>query len=94
MAPGRGVGVGCFLFGILVHFGVSLAISAWITATWPEVLWANVMGMMLSLLVSLGCGGLLYRFVERQAPSWWQWWVWAGLFKASVALTLLINPAG
>jgi peptidoglycan/LPS O-acetylase OafA/YrhL len=78
----------------LMHFGVSLAISAWITAVWPDVLWANAMGMLLSLLVSLGCGGMLYRFVERQAPSWWHWWVWAGFFKASVALTVLINPVG
>jgi uncharacterized BrkB/YihY/UPF0761 family membrane protein len=52
------------------------------------------MGMLLSLLVSLGCGGMLYRFVERQAPSWWHWWVWAGFFKASVAMTVLINPVG
>lgn len=78
----------------LMHFGVSLAISAWITAAWPHVLWANAMGMLLSLLVSLGCGGMLYRFVERKAPTWWHWWVWAGFFKASVALTVLINPVG
>ncbi|WP_233200953.1 acyltransferase [Limnohabitans sp. G3-2] len=78
----------------LMHFGVSLAISAWITWAWPDVLWANAMGMLLALLVSLGFGGMLYRFVERQAPTWWHWWLWAGFFKASVALTVLTNPVG
>jgi hypothetical protein len=42
-------------------------------------------------LLSVLAGGLLYRFVEGQSPSWWRWWFWAGVFKASVALTLLID---
>ena len=78
----------------LVHFGVSLAISAWITAAWPDEIWFNAMGMLLSLLVSLACGGILYRLVELQTPTWWHWWLWAGFFKASVAFTILINPVG
>jgi peptidoglycan/LPS O-acetylase OafA/YrhL len=76
----------------LIHFGVSLVVNAGVTAWWPEGLWANLLGMMSALLISLVCGGLLYRFVERQAPTWWRWWIWAGVFKASVALALLINP--
>lgn len=76
----------------LIHFGVSLAVNAGVTARWPDGLWANLMGMMSALLISLGCGGLLYRWVERHAPSWWRWWLWAGVFKASVALAWLINP--
>jgi peptidoglycan/LPS O-acetylase OafA/YrhL len=76
----------------LIHFGVSLAVNAGVTARWPDGLWANLLGMMSALLISLVCGGLLYRFVERHAPTWWRWWFWAGVFKASVALALLINP--
>jgi peptidoglycan/LPS O-acetylase OafA/YrhL len=78
----------------LIHFGVSLAVSACITSLWPDALWANTMGMLVSLLLSLACGGLLHVLVERHAPSWWRWWLWAGVFKASVALALLINPVG
>jgi peptidoglycan/LPS O-acetylase OafA/YrhL len=78
----------------LAHFGVSLAVSAVVTAWWPDALWANTLGMTVSLLVSLAFGGLLYRLVEGQAPTWWRWWVWAGVFKASVALSMLINPLG
>ena len=77
----------------LIHFGVSLAVNAGVTAWWPDGVWANILGMCSALLISLVCGGLLYQFVERHAPSWWRWWLWAGVFKASVALALLINPA-
>jgi hypothetical protein len=55
-------------------------------------LWANALGMLTSLMLSLLCGGLLYRLVERHTPSLWRWWLWAGVFKASVALALFINP--
>jgi len=75
----------------LIHFGVSLAVNAVVTAFWPSSLWANVLGMLSAVVLSVLAGGLLYRFVERQAPSWWRWWFWAGVFKASVALTLLID---
>ncbi len=75
----------------LIHFGVSLAVNAGVTAFWPSSLWANVLGMLSAVLLSVLAGGLLYRFVEGQSPSWWRWWFWAGVFKASVALTLLID---
>lgn len=75
----------------LIHFGVSLAVNASVTALWPDAIWANVLGMFVTLLLSLLWGGLLYRFVERHAPSWWRWWLWAGVFKASVALALLMQ---
>lgn len=77
----------------LIHFGVSLAVNAGVTALWPEALWANLLGMLSALLLSLLGGGLLHRYVERHAPSWWRWGLWAGVFKASVVLALFINPA-
>lgn len=76
----------------LIHFGVSLAVSAFVTALWPDALWANGLGMLLSLLLSLACGALLHHGVERHPPSLWRWWFWAGVFKASVALTMWMNP--
>jgi peptidoglycan/LPS O-acetylase OafA/YrhL len=76
----------------LIHFGVSLAVNAAITAYWPDALWANALGMLLALFLSLLCGGWLYRWVERQPPTVWRWWFWVGAFKASVALALLMNP--
>jgi peptidoglycan/LPS O-acetylase OafA/YrhL len=76
----------------LIHFGVSLAVNAAITAHWPEALWANALGMLLALLLSLLCGGWLHRLVEQQAPTVWRWCFWVGVFMASVALALFMNP--
>lgn len=77
----------------LIHFGVSLVVSAAVTAWWPEALWANTLGMLVSLLLSLTAGTLLYRWVENRTPTWWRWGLWAGVFNASVALALRMNPA-
>ena len=76
----------------LIHFGVSLAVSAAVTVYWPDALWANVLGVLVSVLLSLLLGGLLCRWVERQPPTVWRWWFWVVAFKASVALALFMNP--
>ena len=76
----------------LIHFGVSLAVSAFVTHHWPDALWANALGIMACVLLSLLLGGLLCRWVERQPPTVWRWGFWAGAFKASVALALFMNP--
>jgi peptidoglycan/LPS O-acetylase OafA/YrhL len=76
----------------LIHFGVSLAVNAAITAHWPDALWANALGMLLALLLSLILGSWLHRLVEQPSPTVWRWWFWVGAFKASVALALLMNP--
>jgi peptidoglycan/LPS O-acetylase OafA/YrhL len=78
----------------LIHFGVSLAVNAAVTAHWPDALWANALGVLASVLLSLISGGLLYRWVERHPPTVWRWWFWVGAFKASVALALIMNPLG
>ena len=72
----------------LIHFGVSLAVSAWVTAYWPGVLSANALGMLLSLTLSLLMGAWLYHGVERPAPTWRRWSVWTLVFMASVAFAM------
>lgn len=76
----------------LIHFGVSLAVNAAVTAHWPDALWANALGMLVAVLLSLLLGDWLHRWVERHPPTVWRWWFWVGAFKASVALALLMNP--
>ena len=76
----------------LIHFGVCLAVNAAVTAQWPTALWANALGMLAALLLSLLLGDWLHRLVERHPPTVWRWWFWVGAFKASVALALLMNP--
>ena len=77
----------------LTHFGVSLLVSASVVSLWPDLLWAHALGMLVALLLSVGVGALLYRWVERHAANWWRWWLWVVVFKASVALALLMNAA-
>ena len=62
----------------LIHFGVSLAVNAAVTAYWPDALWANALGMLLALLLSLLLGGWLHRLVERPRATVWRWWFWVG----------------
>ena len=76
----------------LIHFGVGLVVGAGVSALWPDALWANTLGLLASLLLSLLAGTVLHRLVESRAPSLWRWWFWIGAFKASVALALFINP--
>jgi peptidoglycan/LPS O-acetylase OafA/YrhL len=72
----------------LIHFGVSLAVSAAVTAYWPDALWANVLGMLLAILLSLLCGDWLHRLVERHPPTLWRWLGWVAAFMASVGLAM------
>jgi hypothetical protein len=67
-------------------------VNAAITTYWPDALWANALGMLLALLLSLLLGGWLHWLVERPRATVWRWWFWVGAFKASVALALLMNP--
>lgn len=77
----------------LIHFGVSLAVSAGVTILWPGVLWANSLGMLTSLTLSLFMGAVLHHGVERPAPTWGRWWLWAGIFIASVAFAMQWSQA-
>ena len=72
----------------LIHFGVSLAVSAAVTAYWPDALWANVLGMLLAMLLSLLCGDWLHWLVERHPPTLWRWLGWVAAFMASVGLAM------
>lgn len=72
----------------LIHFGVSLAVNTAVTAHWPQVLWANALGMLVALLLSLLCGDMLYRWVERYPPTVKRWLGWVSVFMASVGVAM------
>jgi peptidoglycan/LPS O-acetylase OafA/YrhL len=75
----------------VVHFAVSLVVNALVTHGWPADLWANAMGMMASLILSLAAGAWLYEKVEKPAATGRRWWVWSEVFIASALLAMLIN---
>lgn len=54
----------------LLHFPMSLLVSAEVTARWPHSLWANALGMLCSIALSLVCAGVVYEWTERCNISW------------------------
>jgi peptidoglycan/LPS O-acetylase OafA/YrhL len=72
----------------LIHYPVSLVVSAVVTAYWPEELTANAMGMAVSLLMSVWTGHGLNRLTERQPQNIRHLSVWSLIFMASVALAM------
>ena len=54
----------------LVHFPVCLLVNALVHQVWPTAVWANALGMLAAFGLSLAAGRLLYRTVERPAPTW------------------------
>lgn len=77
----------------LVHFPVCLLVNALFGALWPDVPWANALGMLVAFMLSLAAGRLLYLQVERQVPSWvsalrWQ----AGLVGTGLMVARVGSP--
>lgn len=72
----------------VVHFGVSLGVSAGVTGRWPDSLAWNAAGMAFSLALSVLAGALLHRWTERHPPHGWQWLFWTGVFMASTGLAM------
>mgnify|MGYP000048775303 FL=1 len=72
----------------VVHYAVSLAVSALVTHFWAQSLVWNAAGMLLALALSVLAGVLLHRWTERQPPSWRRWLLWVGVFMASAGLAM------
>lgn len=74
----------------LVHFAVSLPVSAfWFRAGWHDP-WANLAGMCFSFVLTLGVAAVLYRAVESGPATWKRWLQWALVFLASGGLATLL----
>lgn len=64
----------------LTHFSVSLLVSAvWFNAGWQGP-WINLLGMLLSLTLSLMAGFVMYRWVESQNATWRHLVAWQMVF--------------
>lgn len=77
----------------LIHFAVSLGISAWVTRFWPDSFILNAGGMVLSLALSVLAGAQLHRWTERHPQNWKHWLFWVAVFMASTGLAILWNEA-
>jgi peptidoglycan/LPS O-acetylase OafA/YrhL len=67
----------------LVHFGVSLCVSATVFNLASESIPVNAMGMLISFGLSLWVGHLLHLHVEKPNPSWKRWGQWVATFVAT-----------
>lgn len=74
----------------LLHFGVSLLVSAaWFQGQWSNP-WANLMGMALCFALSLWAGRVLYRVVERRPATWGHLLRWQLAFVLSGGLAMAL----
>jgi peptidoglycan/LPS O-acetylase OafA/YrhL len=75
----------------LIHFGVSLVVSAVVFTHWSESVPANALGMLTSFALSLLLGAWLHTHVEKRAPSWQRWLQWTSTFAATCAAVMLLT---
>lgn len=72
----------------LIHFAVSLVVSAVVTTHWPDSVAWNAVGMATSLGLSVLAGAGLYRLTELPRQNLRHWLLWVGVFMASAALAM------
>ena len=75
----------------LIHFGVSLVVSAVVFTHWSESVPANALGMLTSFALSLLLGTYLHVHVEKQTPNWRRWLQWAATFAATCTAVMLLT---
>jgi len=75
----------------LSHFAISLVVSAvWFNAGWQGP-WINLMGLLLSVALSLVAGSLMYRWVESQSATWRHLLAWQMAFVLSGLATIALS---
>ena len=75
----------------LVHFGVSLLVSAVVFNNVSESVSANAIGMLGSFVLSLLLGQYLHAKLESQLPSWRLFLQWAATFVATCTAVMMLS---
>ena len=75
----------------LIHFSVSLLVSALVFNVWPENTAVNVAGLCVSFALSIWLGHLLHDQVEVPQPTWRRWFQWVGTLSATCAGVILLT---
>jgi len=75
----------------MIHYAVSLLVSAVVTSFWPESVLANALGMLMAVLGAVLAGAGLYRLTEQSPRDWRHWGLGVVVFMASVALAMKMS---
>ncbi len=54
----------------LIHFPMCLLVSAEVSASWPDSVVANSLGMLMAVALSIAAGAVLYEWTERPSATW------------------------
>jgi peptidoglycan/LPS O-acetylase OafA/YrhL len=74
----------------LIHFSVSLVVSAVVFNDEPDNISINAVGLLISFALSIYLGHLLHQHVEKPPPTWKRWFQWGATFACTCgAVTLL-----
>lgn len=73
----------------LIHFPMSLLVSAEISRQWPGSVAANSLGLLMAVALSLATGSVMYEWTERSHISWQRLRHWQlGAMGAGLLATL------
>jgi len=75
----------------LIHFSVSLLVSAVVFNFWPENISANAVGLGVSFGLSVWMGRLIHQAIESPKPNWKRYLQWAAMFVATSTGVMLIG---
>ncbi|WP_416548058.1 acyltransferase family protein [Limnohabitans sp. DCL3] len=72
----------------LIHYAVIISVSAFVFAFWPDDVWANALGMGVTVGLSVWLGGAMQRLTERQPHDLKHLLAWSLVFMTSVWLAM------
>jgi len=75
----------------LIHFGVSLLVSAVVFHFWSENQTVNAVGLWVSFGLSVWVGRFIHLYIETPKPTWTRWFQWATTFVASCTGVMLFG---
>jgi len=75
----------------LIHFSVSLLVSAGVSKFWPENLTVNAIGLWVSFGLSVWVGRFIHLYIETPKPTWKRWLQWVAAFVASCMGVMLLG---
>jgi peptidoglycan/LPS O-acetylase OafA/YrhL len=75
----------------LIHFSVSLLVSAVVFNFWSENIPMNALGLLISFLLSVVLGRQLHLHIEMQEATWKRWLKWVATFVATCTGVMLLG---